>query len=132
VPALVSAATLQAEPARRDPFEPTGAEGGRIIFRTICATCHGGDARGGGPLAADLDVPPPDLTRLAARNGGDFPAEWVAARIDGREYVETHGPSEMPVWGEGLAWAVQDRELRETRISRAIAMLVAYLAERQR
>lgn len=130
--ALLAAANLPAEPERRDPFAPRGAEGGRIVFRTICATCHGGDARGGGPLADDLGVPPPDLTRLAARNGGVFPAEWVAARIDGRDYVETHGPSEMPVWGEGLAWAVKDPGLREARIERAIGMLVEYLAERQR
>jgi mono/diheme cytochrome c family protein len=114
-----------------DPLEPRGAEGGRIIFRTICATCHGRDARGSGPLADSLKTPPANLRRIAERHGGTFPARWVAERIDGREYVELHGPSEMPVWGEGIAYAVPDVGLREERISRAIGMLVEYLAKLQ-
>jgi len=122
--------SAQAEPS--DPFEPKGAAGGRIIFRTICATCHGRNARGSGPIAEALKVPPADLTRIAARRGGRFPADWVAARIDGRDYIEVHGPSEMPVWGEGLAYAVADPELREARVKRAIGMLVEYLATIQR
>ena len=32
---------------------------------------------GNGPLASDLRVPVPDLTTVAARNGGKFPAERV-------------------------------------------------------
>jgi mono/diheme cytochrome c family protein len=129
---LVAALSVAAQAERSDPFAPTGAVGGRIIFRTICATCHGRNARGSGPIADALKVPPADLTRIAERRGGTFPADWVAARIDGRDYIEVHGPSEMPVWGEGLAYAVADRELREARIERAIAMLVEYLATIQR
>jgi len=125
-----ASAAAQAEP--RDPFAPTGARAGRIIFRTICATCHGGNARGGGPLADSLKMRPPDLTRLTERNGGAFPAAAVAARIDGREYVEVHGSSEMPVWGDGLAYAVTDPDLREARVQNAIGMLVEYLETIQR
>jgi mono/diheme cytochrome c family protein len=125
---VLSVVALAAQETRSDPFEPRGAQGGRIIFRTICATCHGRDARGSGPLAGSLKTRPADLTRIAQRRGGTFPAQWVAERIDGREYVETHGPSEMPVWGEGIAHAVPDVGLREERIDRAIGMLVEYLA----
>jgi mono/diheme cytochrome c family protein len=128
---LLSVAALASQESRSDPFEPRGAEGGRIIFRTICTTCHGRDAKGSGPLAGSLKVRPADLTRLAERHGGTFPALWVAQRIDGREYVELHGPSEMPVWGEGIAHAVPDVGLREERIDRAIGMLVEYLATLQ-
>jgi mono/diheme cytochrome c family protein len=107
--------------------EPTGAAGGKIIFRQICATCHGTDARGTGPVAESLKTPPPDLTRISARRGGDFPAETIASFIDGREKLGAHGPRDMPVWGDSLAQAVDDSYTRERRIDRAVYMLVDYL-----
>ena len=42
-----------------------------------CATCHGRDGKGNGPVAAALKVVPPDLTRLARDNGGAFPRKRV-------------------------------------------------------
>ncbi|MDJ0849974.1 MAG: cytochrome c [Myxococcota bacterium] len=79
---------------------PTGSAAGRELYVSYCASCHGLDGRGGGPRAAELMVPPPDLTRLHERYGNPLPRERVAAFIDGRENVEAHGPREMPVWGE--------------------------------
>lgn len=38
-----------------------------------CASCHGVDAKGEGPVAKSLNVKPSDLTRIAARSGGKFP-----------------------------------------------------------
>jgi mono/diheme cytochrome c family protein len=109
------------------PSPPQGAEGGRLIFRTICASCHGTDARGDGPLAEHLATRPLDLTQIAARRDGAFPSELIASFVDGREDVPLHGPRTMPVWGDGLADAVGDEGEREARISRAVAMLVEYL-----
>ena len=43
-------------------------------------------------------MPPTDLTRLAAENGGLFPLERVLRRIDGRDTLVAHG-SPMPVYG---------------------------------
>lgn len=74
------------------------ADLGARLFTTHCATCHGGSAKGNGPLAASLRHAPPDLTKYTARNGGVFPAERVRRIIDGRE-VASHGDREMPVWG---------------------------------
>ena len=116
---LPAAATDESEP-------PTGAAGGKIIFRQTCASCHGKDALGAGPVAKSLKTPPADLTRIAARRGG-FSADAVAAFVDGRENVAAHGPREMPVWGESLAQAVSDKDVREARIARAIQMVVQYV-----
>jgi len=73
---------------------------GKIIYERYCASCHGRSARGDGVLAADLKVPPADLTQLAARNGGSFPFAAVARAIDGRQGTRAHGTPDMPVWGE--------------------------------
>jgi len=43
---------------------------GQRIYQTYCATCHGVDLHGGGPMAATLVLQPPDLTELTARNDG--------------------------------------------------------------
>lgn len=71
---------------------------GQQLFATFCATCHGTDATGGGPMAEMLAIAPPDLTALAARNGGVFPVEQVVFTIDGRDLLTAHG-GPMPLFG---------------------------------
>jgi mono/diheme cytochrome c family protein len=73
---------------------------GKITYARYCVSCHGPEARGDGPMAADLRVPPADLTTLAARSGGSFPFDGVAQAIDGRKTTRGHGSPDMPVWGE--------------------------------
>lgn len=85
--------------AARQP-DPAAAAKGKIIYARYCASCHGPEARGDGPTAADLRVPPPDLTTLASRSGGTFPFDAVAQAIDGRKTTRGHGSPDMPVWGE--------------------------------
>lgn len=76
----------------------TGEEDpGARLYRAHCASCHGADGRGMGPVA-DVRHPMPDLTKFAARNGGVFPSARVYRVIDGRD-VGAHGSPEMPVWG---------------------------------
>ena len=70
---------------------------GAALFREACAACHGMDARGGGPTAALLTVEVPDLTLIAARDGGFDPAR-VVRLIDGREGLAAHG-GPMPLFG---------------------------------
>ncbi len=67
------------------PEEPqlTTVEAGRLAFVENCAVCHGADAKGTGPLAADLDPRPADLTRISARHGGTFPRDHVMSTING-------------------------------------------------
>ena len=52
---------------------------GRALYSDHCVACHGATGRGDGSLAADLDTPPPDLTGIAARNGGTFPDQAVSS-----------------------------------------------------
>jgi hypothetical protein len=49
-----------------------------------------------------MSVTMPNLRSLAKRNGGTFPRDAVAAYIDGREQIASHGDRLMPVWGDFL------------------------------
>ena len=72
---------------------------GEEMFKSYCASCHGKDARGGGPAASALKVPPPDLTTLSIRNKGKFPVDYVTATLLSGAKAPAHGNAEMPVWG---------------------------------
>jgi len=95
-------ATASEEPSIPAP-DPLLVDVGSDLFATHCASCHGTDARGDGPAASALRIPPTDLTRLAARNAGVFPESSTAMSIDGRFDLPAHGSREMPVWGARLA-----------------------------
>jgi mono/diheme cytochrome c family protein len=72
---------------------------GKVEYQSKCASCHGSDAKGDGPIADQLKTPPADLTQLAKKNGGVFPLSAVYEKIDGRQEVKAHGRRDMPVWG---------------------------------
>lgn len=73
---------------------------GKLEFQSSCASCHGADARGKGPVSDQLKTPPPDLTMLAKNNNGVFPTNTVYETIDGMKTIPAHGTREMPIWGE--------------------------------
>jgi mono/diheme cytochrome c family protein len=73
---------------------------GKQEFQSSCASCHGGDGKGKGPLSEQLKVPPPDLTILAKNNNGVFPTNAVYETIYGSKTIPAHGTREMPIWGE--------------------------------
>jgi mono/diheme cytochrome c family protein len=90
---------------------------GPELFRAYCATCHGMDAKGGGPMAASLKVAPADLTRIAERNGGKFPFLQVQKIIAGEQQPPgAHGTREMPVWGPIFSEVSWDQDLGRVRI----------------
>lgn len=72
---------------------------GKVEFEFSCASCHGIDGKGDGPVAGSLKAKPADLTVLAKKNGGVFPFDSIFKIIDGREAVASHGTREMPIWG---------------------------------
>ncbi len=72
---------------------------GEAEFMSSCASCHGIEARGDGPMQEVLRQRPADLTVLARENDGVFPYNRVFSTIDGRFQVPSHGDREMPIWG---------------------------------
>ena len=85
-------------------------------------------------MANYLKIPPVDLTRLAERNNGPFPADRVFASIDGREaaaVVPTHGPRDMPVWGESFQDTAKEAD-QEVEARQKIADLIAFLESVQK
>jgi mono/diheme cytochrome c family protein len=100
------------------PARQTPASSGREMFADYCASCHGGDGKGGGPAAAALKVPATDLTQLARQNGGKFPARRVAKAISGEAGIPAHGSKEMPVWGPVfLSMSQQHESVARLRIA---------------
>lgn len=53
------------------------ASSGEELYRRLCASCHGVEGRGDGPVAASLRVEVPDLTRTASRARGMDPRERI-------------------------------------------------------
>jgi len=119
LPFVVVGLTLGCAAARAQ--EPTGA----VLFATHCAACHGNEAEGGGPVAAVMAISVPNLRTLAMRNGGNFPADAVAAYIDGREQRAAHGSRTMPIWGDLLQAANAPDAEKSVRLR--IAALVAFI-----
>ncbi len=77
-----------------------GVDIGKSEFLSSCASCHGADAKGKGPVSDQLKVSPPDLTVLARNNNGVFPKDAIYEIVYGSKAVPAHGPREMPIWGE--------------------------------
>jgi mono/diheme cytochrome c family protein len=113
--------------ARAQTVETT--ESGDSLYRTYCASCHGQQGRGDGPVAQFLKVPPANLTQIAKRNNGVFPSEKVHQIIDGRQVARSHGASQMPVWGDAFSKATTASDA--AAVSARIKALVEYLATQQ-
>lgn len=103
-------------------------------FRANCASCHGWGGAGDGPTADVLKVRPPDLTRIAHRNGGTFPAEAVYTAIEGTEMPKAHGTRQMPVWGlwfiyEAIADSLHTGDTKPPveKVEKRIRAMIAYL-----
>lgn len=100
---------------------------GRLNFVRYCASCHGVNADGRGPVAKALAAPPPDLRRLGTQFGAPPSADKIASYIDGRAAVAAHGDREMPVWGERFNDIAAEGPAREAAVKARMAGLVAYL-----
>ena len=91
---------------------------GADLYKAYCASCHGGDAKGNGPMAASLKVKPSDLTRISERNSGTFPYPRIQKIISGEQQLPSgHGSREMPVWGPIFSQVTRDdMDLGKVRI----------------
>lgn len=102
---------------------------GQQLYRTHCASCHGTTGRGDGPLAEYLTVRPANLTGIAARNRGVFPADVVSRIVDGRRVLKTHGDSAMPVWGD--VFSLSGNPDADTAAAEKIRAVVSHLESLQ-
>jgi mono/diheme cytochrome c family protein len=89
---------------------------GPDLFRSYCASCHGLDGKGNGPVSSALKTQPADLTTISRRNGGIFPVDRVSKIIAGDELVTAHGSREMPVWGPIFHQIELDRDFGDVRL----------------
>jgi len=109
-------------------------DAGSELFAKHCATCHGLDATGNGPMSPNLILQPTDLTVLAGANNGVFPTLRVVQRIDGREPLVSHG-SPMPIFGdffEGRGVALKTASGQPIMTSQPVVDLVAWLESLQK
>ena len=81
------------------PAAYTDPTAGKEMFNSYCASCHGVDGKGDGPATPALKAVPTNLTTLALKNSGTFPAAHIATEIQGGAMTPAHGSKEMPVWG---------------------------------
>lgn len=105
---------------------------GEETYFRFCASCHGEDGHGDGPVAAGLKISVPDLTSLRKRQGDQFPDTLLRRIIDGRDIVIYHGTRYMPVWGYEFWIEEGADEAAEASVDIIIDNLVDYIESIQR
>jgi mono/diheme cytochrome c family protein len=124
---LAATSFAQTTQVKKEPVRMTSASSGSEMFNSYCAACHGKDAKGNGPAASALKNPPADLTQLAKKNNGKFPADHVANQLRSG-IAGAHGSVDMPVWGP-LFSAVSGHD--DAIVQMRISNLVHYLESLQ-
>ncbi len=121
---LGMAPALAQQPAR---ISGATVSTGQQYFVRYCSACHGVHGHGDGPVAAVLQPPPADLTRIVQRHDGLFPIDKMTAYIDGRTVVPAHGSREMPVWGAYLGDRAGGGPAGEAVVRSLLQALIDYL-----
>ncbi len=101
-----------------DTDAPSVAYNGAALYQGHCATCHGIDGAGDGPMAKLLIQAVPDLRSVDMSNK----LELIEV-IDGRGMRAAHGTVDMPVWG----WAFREVEQSENEVQARLNALAEYL-----
>jgi mono/diheme cytochrome c family protein len=90
---------------------------GAYLYRAFCASCHGGDGTGKGPVTETLSRPVPDLTRLTRDAGGVFPRDRVLAILEGTKPIPGHSGSAMPRWSAVFKTLERDPRTAQKRLA---------------
>jgi mono/diheme cytochrome c family protein len=126
---VAQAAPAQTAPTvKHVPITNAASNSGIEMFNSYCAVCHGKDGKGSGPAASAMKTPPTDLTLLAKKDGGKYPASHVAAVIRGQATTPSHGSQDMPVWGPLFSSISQGHE---GQVQQRITNLVTYIESLQ-
>jgi len=110
------------------PITNAPLNSGKEMFSSYCAVCHGKDGKGNGPAASAMKTPPIDLTLLAQKSGGKYPAPHVATVLRGQATTPSHGSQDMPVWGP-LFSSISHGD--EGQVQQRITNLVNYIESLQ-
>ena len=102
---------------------PSASYDGAALYQGHCATCHGMEGAGDGPMAKLLITAVPDLRTVDMSNK----LELIEV-IDGRGMRAAHGTMDMPVWG----WAFREVERSETEVQARMNALAEYLQSLQK
>jgi mono/diheme cytochrome c family protein len=105
--------------------EADGPERGGRLYAIHCASCHGADGHGDGPMREVLRPQPTDLTRLTERyRVWREEVRAVLTGAPGADRIGAHGPPQMPVWGLSL----MDRSRVDAQADEVAAEIEALLA----
>jgi mono/diheme cytochrome c family protein len=124
---IVAATLFWVIPAVGLAQEEVVLNNGEREYQAYCATCHGTQGKGDGPMSTILTVVPADLTQIRKKNSGEFPFWRVYKIIDGRDMVRGHGARGMPVWGAYFLSEEGGGYLDEDRVIGRVLGLVYYL-----
>ncbi len=117
--------TEQKPEVKKTAIKQTSAASGKEMYTQYCAPCHGVDGTGKGPAASAMKSQPTDLTQLARKHDGKYPANSVAAILKfGSGPNAAHGSAEMPVWGP-LFQSLD--KYHDTVVQQRISNLVSYI-----
>lgn len=100
---------------------------GKKEFITYCASCHGSDGKGNGPVVNFLKRKPADLTQLSKTNNGAFPFERIYGVFDGTYVFSEHGTSEMPIWGYKFIREAQQADEPSTTAKAKALDIILYI-----
>jgi hypothetical protein len=112
------------ERPKRLQFPRNYIPSGEQMYKDYCASCHGLDGKGHGPVSTYLTKQPSNLTTLAKPRGGAFPEEYVTTVLRFGLGLPAHGTSEMPVWGPFFQ---QIDNYNEAAVRQRIQKLCAFL-----
>lgn len=122
--------TAQKLVVKEAAIQQTNAASGKEMFTRYCAPCHGTDGKGNGPAAGAMKAQPTDLTQLAKKRGGKYPATHVSSvlKFGSGPDAGAHGSADMPVWGP--LFKSLDK-YHDTSVQQRITNLVGYIATLQ-
>ena len=94
----VSVGSAQEKNVKTVPIKFTSPDSAKEMYTQYCAACHGTDGKGNGPAASEFKQPPTNLTTLAKKNNGDYPADKVYLTLKFGTPAPAHGTLKMPIW----------------------------------
>jgi mono/diheme cytochrome c family protein len=124
------AGATQEKTIKKVSIKRTSASSGEEMYVAYCAVCHGKAGQGDGPAASALKAPPADLSTLAKRNNGTFPADHVTSILRFGTETPAHGTADMPIWS-GLFRSLDNKAVTDAAVKLRIFNLTKYIESLQ-